>query len=814
MMAGFWSIIIPEAVTNLVTNPSIFNATTGFTAVGGSIARDTGFMRRGIASLKITPTAGLNDGAYFGTVALTNTETYTLSVDILGSDGEPYSIYFANTSGVKQGSSTDFIATGEWERQEVTWTCTSTASYRLYIVKNNDANTDIFYADGLQCENKAYGTTYCDGDQPGCMWAAIEHASVSQRDGQSRLGGRVHSLDDYGFVVKDFPGIGMPPIQHQVQEQPLLPGAILRESKTEARVFDLVANQIGDTFGDLHSKRKDLLDAIKPDRVIESQPFILRYSGANSEKPIEIRAVYDSGYQFKAVKGFTETLLPLRFISYDEPFFYEIGNVAVQLSTGTTLSNASGIVAKKSGIWSALGTGTNNGAGYALRVGLNDGYVYLGGGFSAAGGVGNCNGIGRWNLATEAWEAMDTGVDGTPGLSNAVWSIACAADGNVYAGGSFTTMSGVSNTSRIARWDGSNWNAMGTGALDEYVEQIEIGPDGNVYAVGAFNQMGGVSNTEGIAMWDGSAWNAVGNGFNNVGYDLTFAPNGDLYACGLFTQAGGVTVNFIAKWDGTAWTALAGGCTGGYPNTVLWTTDGRLIAAGPYDTIGGIDTNQIASWNGSAWSPLGDGLYRDASNDPLVFAVHQYKNYLYVGGYFFYAGGISLPDKMALWNGTSWAPFDIDLPGDPEVWNYDMMGADLYVAFSTSGTANIPSNQTVTNEGSRTAYPTIVLERSGGTSAKVIYIKNDTTGATFYLDYELIDGEKLTIDLTPRNKRITSNQFGSVIHSMLRPSDFADFFLLPGDNQISVMVDEAGSPTLTAYMTWRNTHWSADGVAI
>jgi phage-related protein len=156
---------------------------------------------------------------------------------------------------------------------------------------------------------------------------------------------------------------------------------------------------------------------------------------------------------------------------------------------------------------------------------------------------------------------------------------------------------------------------------------------------------------------------------------------------------------------------------------------------------------------------------------------------------------------------------DIDLPGNPEVWDFRIKNDDLYVAFSTTGSATAADTQTVTNNGTRKAYPIIVFERSGGTSVELIHMKNETTGAVLYFDYSLLDGEKITIDLTPRNRRITSNQFGNVIHACLRPSNFVDFFLLPGNNSISVLVTEAGGPTTTAYMQWRTTHWSADGVA-
>jgi hypothetical protein len=82
-----------------------------------------------------------------------------------------------------------------------------------------------------------------------------------------------------------------------------------------------------------------------------------------------------------------------------------------------------------------------------------------------------------------------------------------------------------------------------------------------------------------------------------------------------------------------------------------------------------------------------------------------------------------------------------------------------------------------------------------------------------YINHSLLDGESLTIDFKEGNRTIESSTFGSSWQSVLRNSDFGNFYLAPGDNNISVFVDEAGSPTITAYMIWRNTHWSADGVA-
>src|SRR5574343_1128443 len=99
-----WAIIIPEAITNLVTNPSVELAATGYTAMAGSAARSSTYQRRGVYSLAVTPAAGTSDGVYFGTVSLTTGTTYTFSLDFLGVAGGPYKIYFADTSATLKGT--------------------------------------------------------------------------------------------------------------------------------------------------------------------------------------------------------------------------------------------------------------------------------------------------------------------------------------------------------------------------------------------------------------------------------------------------------------------------------------------------------------------------------------------------------------------------------------------------------------------------------------------------------------------------------------------------------------------------------------
>lgn len=98
-----FSIVIPLARTNLITNPSCETNTTGYTAVGGSLVRSAQYQYHGVYSLAMTPSAGTNsDGGYYGPIALTSGVTYAYSCKIkveAGGVGRQYTISIATTGG-------------------------------------------------------------------------------------------------------------------------------------------------------------------------------------------------------------------------------------------------------------------------------------------------------------------------------------------------------------------------------------------------------------------------------------------------------------------------------------------------------------------------------------------------------------------------------------------------------------------------------------------------------------------------------------------------------------------------------------------
>lgn len=239
------------------------------------------------------------------------------------------------------------------------------------------------------------------------------------------------------------------------------------------------------------------------------------------------------------------------------------------------------------------------------------------------------------------------------GANNTVRTIAFGAGGEVFAGGSFSQIGGVT-ANYIAFWDGVNWNSLG-GGVNDRVEDLEYDwRTGRLYAAGRFTVAGGVSANR-VAYWDGVTWNPLGAGFDNSVLDLQLAPDGTLYAAGAFIQSGSTTVNHVAKWDGTTWLALGTGTDDAVYTMALDEFD-RLVIGGKFTAAGSVAASYLARWDYSSWSQLGDG-----TNGAVYHVVRGTDDDLYVGGDFDLVG-LSVPaSRVARWTGSAWMPLGLGL---------------------------------------------------------------------------------------------------------------------------------------------------------
>jgi uncharacterized delta-60 repeat protein len=199
----------------------------------------------------------------------------------------------------------------------------------------------------------------------------------------------------------------------------------------------------------------------------------------------------------------------------------------------------------------SLDQGFNAGShtnGFVFQIVVQpDGRLVIGGGFTI---VGNAPGyVPRGHLARlNADGTFDPGFD--PGSNGYVWSLALQPDGKILVGGEFTMLggggSGMTSRSRIGRLnaDGSidtGFNPGANGIVWSLVHQ----PDGNILAGGAFTTMGGggtgLTTRNRIAQIDAAGVLVSGfdPGANGTVWLLNLQPNGRILACGEFTTLGG-----------------------------------------------------------------------------------------------------------------------------------------------------------------------------------------------------------------------------------------------------------------------------------
>jgi len=832
-MGSFWRVIVPEAATNHIKNPSFEeNVSDGWTledAGAGAAVEQRPRAYVGAYSAKLT--AG--DAACqlkSNDITLADDETLYLQAQVWTETPSTGKILIYDVTNTTVHGEVTASTVGAWELMKTSWKNETGGSVTVVAKLRNSAGDSAsrVWFDSVQAEIDASSyTTYIDGNQPGCEWLGEPHNSTSQRSGQSRAGGRVYDLEDYHFFPEGASGIGAPPVEHDMQEYALLPGGEVADYKLHPRTFTVQGYIDGSSYSDLLANRQALLSILSPSSHPGNQPVTLRFCHAVDEDPVrEIRARYISGLEYRRGPddGFREKNVDIQFEAAD-PLWTEIGQSAQVLDTNDSYTfRYIAARLRSTGQWSALGLAahTTAAAVYAAAFNPVDGKYYIGGDFTGWGGVAGRDYVARYDPEAGAWET----VVGASDVGDVVRCIVVAPNGDVFFGGDFLNVNSVAANDYIVQYDLSadDWLPLGTpssavvGSPGVWAMALCAG---GLVVGGDFEDWAGTANRNYVALWNGSAWSTVGAVSDGTGRVAAIVVDSqdNYYLAGAFTNwDGDGDADYLVKWDGTAWAPLStSDVFTSANNGLVIGDDDVLYVLGGFSNHGDANGDGIVSWNGTAYSSLGEGLDVSGGNDAFTGVIGP-DGLLYVVGAFLKADGITLSQRVAVWNGSSWNHLDVDLPGSPTVsavcvgpvdaqvpTNYD-----LWLGFNTTGAGTAAGTATVTNDGTADAYPTIVVERVGGTLAKLTSIRNETTGKTLLFNYALYGDEVLTIDLASKAKSISSNIWGPRWSAARPACDVGEFALQPGDNQITAFVDTAGSPTITAYMLWRDTYLSAD----
>lgn len=812
----FWSAIAPIEQTNLITNPSFERGTAGWgTIQAGTVGSAANVQQFGAWSGSIAPTSNGTTGAISPTFTATNGVAYTFSAYVRGANGIPYKLGIGDSNGVNLVGSTNFTGGGTWQRVVGSWTEASGATRRLVFQKNANADTTAFYIDGVDITAGSL-TTHIDGDQDGCYWLGVPHASQSVRSGTYRGGGSVILLQSLGLIIDEEPGIGMPPQEITAQSFALQPGAEFQRARSAERSLTLQATFIGTNTQDLHITRRRVFNVLKIDAVSPQQPTRFWYSGA--EGTVQIDAVYAGGGEFTGRQGFSE-VTPLRFVAHD-PYWYAPTQQGTALAPRVALGSANFIVKRDPyGRWGTMGQSGTTFQGVSATGGVSD-LLYNNGTLFACGSWGTAGGTKAVNIAmyfpdTNAWGTL-TG--GTVVAAGPLLKMAYAPWGSLYFGGFLLQTAGTA-TQTVAQWNSNGFGSLHGGTVGTSsagrLQTMLLSPTGTLFLTGpGMTSFGGTTGTI-IGMWNRGTWGTLtGGSVNSVVSALAYGKDNRLYAGGVFTSAGGTSAQRIAQWN-TAWGTMTGGMDQGV-FALSVAPDARIIAGGGFSTAGAGSAAAMAAWNGVQFQALGSGIINTLSPvQVLDIYTDQLTGDIYASGIFNFAGGLKVPDGVARYNGYAWLPLDIDVAGlNAGTYQAIELAPDrtLYAGGTWAGTAQAAAVAQIVNTGMGEAYPTFKARNTGSGTVRMYQLVNTyPTGDGLWFNLILQPGEEVTLTTEPGARSFTSDAQGNVFPTIMPGSNIASFRLTPGTNYISLFCD---SDNVAASIYWQNRHDSADGGTI
>lgn len=551
---SYWKIIAPEASTNLILNPSLETNDTGWTqGTNWTLTRSTTRAKFGVVSALLTSSASPNQTVLTYALTLpTQSTTYTISAWVYVPAGYDGGNVRLSTTGYTSATTTILTQWVDGTDDHDKWHYLSSTvdvltdvagSITLYLLSVPTSGKTL-HLDGLQVEQKSYATTYIDGDLAGCFWRAGKHASESHRPVTSWQGGRIRDLvDDLSIHIEGHTGLGDMTYQAASVPYSLQGGAAYQRSRATSRFWSLMCVVNGNSIQNMHTTKNALLDILAPTRLgSNNAPVLFQYTGNTETR--EWAGVYTGGSQGQ-IAGYYNRF-PLRFVSHD-PAFYQVGETGIILDSEDSATMQL-VAARLDGVWDTLGppdaAGTYNDA-YDLVPRGNE--IFVVGNFTNFDNDADADYVAAYDRSAGTWSPVGTGLNGT------AYRGKLGPDGKLYVGGGFTTAGGTT-VRGIASWDGSTWAALGPPSSGSNVFDFAWDHAGNLWVVGNFTNWDGIANADYVVYWDGSAWAAPAVGANGIAYSIDVDRGGKVWIGGAFTSIGGVTVDGIAYWDGSVYT--------------------------------------------------------------------------------------------------------------------------------------------------------------------------------------------------------------------------------------------------------------------
>lgn len=405
--------------------------------------------------------------------------------------------------------------------------------------------------------------------------------------------------------------------------------------------------------------------------------------------------------------------------------------LAIALAVLVTSQLAATALATSPGGWNHLGHGSTasipalNGPVDALNTSA-PGVLYVGGGFSDAGGVAAADRIARWSGSS--WSAI-----GPIPLDNGTVNAIAYHSGKIYIGGTFLNAGGVGNADYLAEWNGTAWvQPCGGDPMNGTVAALQI--IGNtLYVGGAFQNGSGSSAVNflfGCDLTTGAIKRLVANhsDINSGIYALAADSNGVLYAGGTFiNMAGVIGADHFAAYDGT-WHS-----PGGVSQVVrsLTTVGTNVYVGSDAENIGGIaQADHVARWDGSSWHALGSdtaGTSGWFNSFAFIDGMTTWGALVFATGSFVNANGQPSADNIAYFDGSTWHPLGSNGAGNGPLTQNGLALAIFSSNVVVGGVFQAGSDPIAQNIA---GYPLYRPDNRIGVHASGPFIGNDVYNAT------------------------------------------------------------------------------------
>lgn len=825
----------PLGRVNYIRNPQFFWDLTAWQYTGGlsgSWQRD-GYSWVGPASVKVgNDTGGSTTYAELTyTITLPRLQQALLSCWAMGRQQKTYdiAIYDSTNATVRNTQSWQAGTLGDWQLVSCAWTNETAGDVEINVRLRNPTGGTGYAAwyDAVMLQIQDPGTdyadkpgTYLDGEQEGCWWYAEPHNSYSERSAASRAGGvLLDAADAYHFHVNRIVDAGTPPVKNRLHSFATAPGGLVMGAKIAERPF-LIRGQLRDKSGsaDIHTMRRALIGELMqwsyPMQHRRPQPFRILYQGSDTEKYIDAHYEHPS---LAGELGNEQVYLHYENIALamlaDDPWWYGRNQPGQDLSTGQSFNTS--VFAVRSNdlgtqLWDSLSVTASNPQFISdIRLNPVDGKIYVTGSFTDWNGNAGWDYIVRYDRNSEAWEQ----VGGNSAINDTIFRLDIAPNGDVYIVGDFTDAGGSAGD-YVAYYDlsGDAITPVKAG-MNARVDDLVVLNNFDVWYVGGFTDVGD-SDGDYMVMYDASAdaWATFASrpgGTTSV--VTTDVVTGNVYVVSL---EDGI-FNHVGYWTGSQWYSI-GGDNQYDAEDMIFASDGMLYLTKLHES----DAHGLSRWNGSAWVDVGE-VSGDLASVHRVFEAPD--GSIWITGAFTHVEDIYVGAGVARWDGTAWhradlTKFEADytlrvealacLYQDPIISsNYELW---LGISSTSSETLYGAQLNTLSNGGTAPAYPTFTFKREGGDAARIVSIRNERNGQMVTLNYELGDGEQLTVAFSARGVQVRSTFREAVTWAVVPGLDVASFYLIPGDNDVSILVHEEGSPTVTAAAHWRAAYSGVD----